>query len=178
MDSTPDARHVYFAYGSNLNRVEMDIRCPAAKPLVPAELREWQLAFRGVADIEPALGSSVPGALWVLTDADVDSLDVYEGAPTFYRRLAVTVETDTGPREAMTYVMTGQSYLGLPSESYYGRIVAGYRDWELPLAELGRALRETRSSPRRAGRWRFRPDGTKRLRAVRGEATALATESA
>ncbi len=111
---------------------------------------------------------SVPSGL--LTDADVDSLDAYEGAPTYYRRVSVSVETEAGPREAMTYVMTGRSYLGLPSRSYYGRIVEGYRDWELPLPELDRALRETRSFLAELGVEGFRPDGTKRLRAVRGRA--------
>ena len=56
----------YFAYGSNLNRSEMRVRCPGAKPLTPATLAGWRLTFRGVADIEPAHDAAVPGALWRL----------------------------------------------------------------------------------------------------------------
>ncbi len=59
MESSLEGRHIYFAYGSNLNRAEMGIRCPDAEPLVPAELVDWRLTFRGVADIEPAGGRTV-----------------------------------------------------------------------------------------------------------------------
>ena len=47
------------------------------------------------------------------------------------------VETDTGPVEAMTYVMTHDTYVGLPSPWYFDRIAAGFRDWELPIERLG-----------------------------------------
>lgn len=156
----------YFAYGSNLNRRDMRTRCPGARPDVAARLHGWRLTFRGVADIEPAEGRAVLGALWWLGHADVCSLDAYEGAPTHYCQRIVEVETDEGPREAMTYVMPGDSYLGLPSSWYLGRIEAGYRDWGLPLSELERALAETREELAGRGVERYRSDGRKRMRAV------------
>ena len=133
----------YFAYGSNLNRADMRLRCPGARPVTPATLVGWRLTFRGVADIEPDRGRSVLGGLWTCSREDVCSLDRYEGAPSNYRQLTVEVETPDGPREAMTYVMCDDGYLGLPSEWYYGRIEAGYRDWDLPLSGLREALEET-----------------------------------
>jgi gamma-glutamylcyclotransferase (GGCT)/AIG2-like uncharacterized protein YtfP len=156
----------YFAYGSNLNKDEMSVRCPGAKPLTAASLLDWRLTFRGVADIEPAADRSVHGALWRLLDADVCALDRYEGAPSLYARRIVMVETQSGPLEAMTYVMTSDDYLGLPSASYFERIATGYRDWGLPYTALRGALTATRAELAERGVSRFSPDGRKRLRGV------------
>lgn len=157
---------LYFAYGSNLNRADMRVRCAGAKPLCRARLEEWRLTFRGVADVEPADGRSVHGALWLISAVDLASLDRYEGAPTYYRRHEVGVETADGPREALTYVMNHRDYLGLPSEWYFGRIAEGYRDWALPSGPLKLALAEVRDALDALGVTRYRPEGRKRLRAI------------
>jgi gamma-glutamylcyclotransferase (GGCT)/AIG2-like uncharacterized protein YtfP len=156
----------YFAYGSNLNQSDMRTRCPNARPHVPARLVGWRLKFRGVADIELAEARTVYGALWWLSREDLLSLDAYEGAPSHYGKRIVEVETDDGPRQAMTYVMTRDSYLGAPSPWYFGRIEAGFRDWGLPLRELRRALQETRDELAGLGVEHYRPDGRKRMRAI------------
>ena len=60
----------YFAYGSNLNIAQMSRRCPNAKPIIlpqPLYIPDWQLCFRGVADIEPQEGSKLPIGLWKIT---------------------------------------------------------------------------------------------------------------
>lgn len=158
--------HVYFAYGSNLNDRDLRNRCPDARPDATARLEGWRLTFRGVADIEPAAGRSVHGALWWLSERDLANLDSYEGVPSHYVRRAVKVETGEGPREAITYVMARDSYLGLPSASYLDCIEAGYRRWALPINELGLAVRETRRALESLGVERYRRDGSKRMRAV------------
>jgi hypothetical protein len=157
----------YFAYGSNLNVADLIYRAPDAIRDCGARLGGWRLTFRGGANIEPAEGRTVHGALWFVSAGDIRALDRYEGYPSFYRRVFVTVETDEGPREAFTYVMGERydGYLGLPSANYFETVAQGFRDWGLPLEELDRALREARESHR--GRVRsYRPDGPKRLRAV------------
>ncbi len=63
-------------------------------------------------------------------------------------------------------MMTRGSYLGLPSQWYLGRIEEGFRHWDLPLAELKRALEHTRAELTGLGVERFRPDGRKRLQAI------------
>src|SRR5688572_8464218 len=130
------ASDLYFAYGSNLNRADMGARCSSAKPVARAVLRDWRLTFRGVADIEPAPGALVQGALWLVTSADLRSLDRYEGAPSMYARRRVEVEAEGETVRALTYVMTSGDYLGLPSQWYAERIAQGYRDWGLPLGPL------------------------------------------
>ena len=102
--------------------------------------------FRGVATIESTPGRTVAGALWWLGKDDVCALDHYEGAPSHYRQRIVEVETDAGPVEAMTYVMTHDTYVGLPSPWYLDRIAAGFRDWELPVETLRSPWRRRRRS--------------------------------
>jgi gamma-glutamylcyclotransferase (GGCT)/AIG2-like uncharacterized protein YtfP len=157
--------NIYFAYGSNLNRADMRVRCPSAKALSLAVLRDWRLTFRDVADIEPASGELVRGALWLVGEQDFRSLDRYEGAPSLYVRRFVDVETDDGPARAITYVMTSRDYLGLPSEWYLERIAQGYRDWGLPSRILAEAFERTERHLRDRG-VELRRDGRKRLRGV------------
>jgi gamma-glutamylcyclotransferase (GGCT)/AIG2-like uncharacterized protein YtfP len=166
----------YFAYGSNLNRDDMRERCPDARALVVARLDGWRLTFRGVANIEPAEGRTVHGALWWLSPNDLAALDRYEGAPTHYRQRIVVVQTEHGPRRAVSYLMERPSYLGLPSTWYLGRIAEGFRDWGLPVPELRRALAETRAELDGLGVSRYDPDGPKRMRAVLGAARTEAEE--
>jgi gamma-glutamylcyclotransferase (GGCT)/AIG2-like uncharacterized protein YtfP len=157
--------HTYFAYGSNLNRFEMRRRCPDARGAVAARLEHWRLAFRGVADIEPAAGRAVYGALWTLSDHDLESLDRYEGAPVHYRRRVVEVATADGPCTAITYAMTDRGCVGLPSPLYLERIAVGFRDWELPEEPLERAVRETRLELERLGLRLYGAGVGRRLRA-------------
>jgi hypothetical protein len=66
----------------------------------------------------------------------------------------------------MTYVMQPGNYLGLPSPWYFERIETGYRDWDLPVAELHGAFEDVRTRLSDMGVHVFRADGRKRLRAV------------
>ncbi len=48
----------YIAYGSNLNRAQMALRCPDAKVVGTGEIKDYELLFRGnrygaVATVEP-----------------------------------------------------------------------------------------------------------------------------
>ncbi len=162
----PDTTYPYFAYGSNLNRDEMLERCPDARPHVTARLEGWRLTFRGVANIEPAEGRTVHGALWWLSRDDAAALDAYEGVPSYYRQRIVQVQTDNGPRRAMAYLMERPSYLGLPSPGYFSRIAEGFDHWGLPVRDLQKALLETLAELEAMGVARYDPDGPKRLRAV------------
>jgi len=72
----------YFAYGANLNLAGMAYRCPGFKPIAPAVLLNYRFAFKGVADVEPAPGEKVYGALYLLTQKHMQALDHFEGFPT------------------------------------------------------------------------------------------------
>ena len=75
-------KQYYIAYGSNLNVEQMAFRCPHATILGTAELKGWELLFKGsktgsYLTIEERNGGSVPVVIWVVTESDVAALDRY-----------------------------------------------------------------------------------------------------
>ncbi len=148
--STTKAVTINFAYGSNLDAEQMATRAPGARLLGWARLRDWELQFRGVANVCERQGSEVLGALWSLTPNDLRRIDRYEGYPHLYSKRHVIVETEHGNRNAMVYVMTGTkgtrtSYgLAAPSDFYLRGIRNGYRQMQLPEALLDAAVAASR----------------------------------
>ena len=119
---------LYLAYGSNLNKSQMAMRCPQAKPLGAIYLPSWRLVFRGVADIEPApRDEMVPAGIWEITPECEKALDHYEGWPRLYRKEKIC--------GMMTYLMNSNGY-AQPSDFYLGIIQQGYRDFGLDATEL------------------------------------------
>jgi len=122
---------IYFAYGSNLHKRQMQRRCPGSKPVCKTVLHNHRMIYRrGVATIEPSPGSMVKGAIYVITDKDLEPLDRYEGYPNLYYRQNFHVEV--GPNkfvEAMAYVMHSHFKRQEPSEGYRQTIQQGYVDW-------------------------------------------------
>ena len=160
-------RRVYFAYGSNLSLEGMASRCPDSEPIARATLAGWALTFRGVADIEQSERARTDGALWAISDRDLERLDAYEGYPGLYRRELVAVRTGEREITALTYVMN-DDYLGLPSPSYYRTIRRGYEQWGLSIRDLDRAVAEVKNMLYDKGIRSFEPDGPKRLRPATG----------
>ena len=131
MDGTP--RHPYFGYGSNLDRVAMAERCPDARYLGVARLSGWTLYMdsNGYATIAEE-GGAVEGTLWLVSEADIASLDDYEGIDRgLYEKRTVTVEKDGEAVSALVYVSLR---LPLTMETFR----AGYlADIRRAAAELG-----------------------------------------
>jgi len=128
----------YFAYGSHLNKKLMLEHCPASKPKFIAILPNYKLVFvgwsrqwrGGVVSIRRFSGERVPGAIYEVSDRDLKRLDNYQGYPSNYNRLNVTVFDEDGePIEAITYIKSGQSEEAQPSKEYLALIQQGYRDW-------------------------------------------------
>jgi gamma-glutamylcyclotransferase (GGCT)/AIG2-like uncharacterized protein YtfP len=156
-------RRIYFAYGSNLSLEGMASRCPDSRPIARATLDGWALTFRGVADIDQRERARTDGALWAISDRDLEHLDAYEGYPDLYRRELVAVRAGEREITALTYVMN-DDYVGLPSSSYYRTITRGYEQWGLPILDLDRAVAEVKNRLYAKGIRSFEPDGPKRLR--------------
>ena len=71
----------YFAYGSNLHRLQMKKRCPNCRFIKKIILHNYKLTFRskyGAADIEKKLGKKVYGALYIISKKNERKLDIYE----------------------------------------------------------------------------------------------------
>ncbi len=141
-------RRLYFAYGSNLSREQMTQRCPAALPLAPYALGGHRLAFvgegnsrwgrGGVATVIPQAGSSVPGALWLLTPECEAALDQFEGvASGRYVRDEQLMQHDGNP--VLIYIATlERGTENKPNRKYLDVIHLGYANWQLdPSGLLG-----------------------------------------
>jgi gamma-glutamylcyclotransferase (GGCT)/AIG2-like uncharacterized protein YtfP len=131
----------YFAYGSNLNKRGMAHRCAAAKPIGTAVLKDFRLCFKRFADIEPAPGAQVLGALWEITPQGLRALDSYEGED--YGQITVEVKLDGKSVSVIAYAMQTHAPLAPPSMAYYNEVAVGYRDWQLDEALLRRARYDT-----------------------------------
>lgn len=134
----------YIAYGSNLNKRQMQYRCPTAKALGTADLQDFELIFCLNATIEPAPGKSVPVGIWEIDETAEKQLDRYEGYPRYYRKEAVKVDLCGESVEALVYIMNREDKEAcLPQKAYLDTITRGYYDFGLPLTELVTALNHT-----------------------------------
>lgn len=142
---------LYAAYGSNLNHAQMRERCPEAKYLGSAMLKNQNLLFCGQPDhsfatIKTMAGKEVPIGLWEISARDEKSLDRYEGYPHFYHKTVLPVTLDGEEVHAMVYIMDLAMPAGLPSVMYYNIVEKGYRDCGLDTAYLKEALKTSMES--------------------------------
>ena len=148
------SRRLYIAYGSNLSVEQMQVRCPDAKVVGRAVLKDWKLCFKVHADIEPCVGCEVPVLIWEIGEKDEGALDRYEGYPAYYIKKDVDVSmTDLdgdNPREAMAmvYVMTKGHGLRLPWRGYYEVLEEGYERFGFDKGILEQALKEAKEEDR------------------------------
>lgn len=135
----------YVAYGSNLNLEQMAYRCPQAKIVGTGMLKNYELQFRGTpgrahATVEPCEGKAVPILLWTLHAQDEQSLDRYEGYPSYYKKTICSVQVNDTVYEAMLYEMQPGQALNSPSPRYFQIIREGYERFNLPVEKLEEAL--------------------------------------
>jgi gamma-glutamylcyclotransferase (GGCT)/AIG2-like uncharacterized protein YtfP len=121
---------LYFAYGANLNRKHMALWCPNSDALEAVILKDHRLVFRFWCDLQPHLGSTVPGAVYRLGEGDLKWLDEYEDCPRVYRHQTVEVQAPDGRTlEAMTYRMLLGHPFAPPDTEYLSIVRQGYFDW-------------------------------------------------
>ncbi len=119
---------LYIAYGSNLNKKEMNYRCPGAEVAFIGKVKDYELVFNYYADIRPKKGSEVPVAVWRINKSQEKLLDNYEGYPTLYRKEYIPVMKEDGTTEtALVYVMNSKKQTP-PSKDYIYRCAQGYKD--------------------------------------------------
>lgn len=147
-------KRYYLAYGSNLNLQQMALRCPMAKPVGTAVIRDYELLFKGsktgaYLTIEPKSGAEVPVAVWAVELADEKRLDVYEGFPAFYYKAELELPVryfsgKTVARKTFVYIMHEERPLGLPSGSYVRTCLEGYGNFGFDENVLLAALENSR----------------------------------
>ena len=121
----------YLAYGSNLNVRQMKMRCPTAKIVGTAVIKNYELLFKGsktgsYLTIEKKKGSSVPVAVWEVQDFDERSLDRYEGFPTFYYKKNFRIKNDGKTLNCFAYIMHEERSIGMPTHFYVRTVLEGY----------------------------------------------------
>ena len=130
---------LYFAYGSNLNLLQMKRRCKDSVFLKKYELKGYRLNFRSkyrAADIEKSKNSLVPGALFEISKSDEKKLDVYEDFPVLYKKLYFPYYN----KKVMTYIMVNKTEFRYPTERYLNVVKRGYKDCKLDMKYLKIAL--------------------------------------
>lgn len=136
----------YLAYGSNLNKNSMQYRCPDAKMLGKAVLRDYRLTSRGSLGasyftVEPCKGDFVPIGVWTISEKDEASLDFYEGYPGLYRKEYIDIDVncfdgDKKTVKGLIYIMTGDRPEVVPSVMYIDTCKVGYWDFGLDTDKL------------------------------------------
>lgn len=143
---------IYFAYGSNLDIVDLRRSCPRAVAIGAARLDGYRLCFpRGsltrhcaVAGIRAADAETVWGALYRINAVDEAALDAREGfvhtrarAQNRYNRGLVEVISAQGRAiDAITYFATPQPDPGRPSPAYLEHMIRGAKAHGLPVGYI------------------------------------------
>lgn len=135
-------KRVYFAYGSNMDRRQMEERCPDSELVGSAKLEGWRFLIntRNVATIVPDHSSVVYGVPWRISASDEKTLDGYEGVRYgTYRKDELDVEVTDGPSEKALVYIARDTEEGKPGEDYIKKIIAAAEEHDLPaeyIAEL------------------------------------------
>lgn len=139
---------LYFAYGSNMNWIQMRERCPSSRFGGIAVLRDHKLAFTrksvnrgcGVADVVATDGAFAWGVVYEIADLEVGNLDASEGfrpgrAKNSYCRRECIVFLDGADHRPLTvsaYFGYPQRNPPFPNAAYKDLILTGARHWHLP----------------------------------------------
>ena len=130
----------YFAYGSNMNWEQMQGRCPSARFVCVATLKDYRFAIArhsrrrncGTANIFADPNSEVWGIVYDISEPDLVVLDGFEDG---YRRERLFVRTDGGIQnqlEVLVYIAEKEDAVPLPDSEYKRLIVHGARHWNIP----------------------------------------------
>jgi gamma-glutamylcyclotransferase (GGCT)/AIG2-like uncharacterized protein YtfP len=115
----------------------MQWRCPKALGVGSFILHDWELCFYNHATIEPRPGAATHGVLWAITPECEQSLDAFEGFPSYYTK--------------RTWIQDGQQFFfyemtdpksGRPSPGYVADIKESYEFWQMPADALFSSLNE------------------------------------
>lgn len=145
---------LYFAYGSNLDHIQMAERCPRSRLLGVGSLSDMKLSFTGhssrwdggVATVLSERGAVVEGILYQLTSEDLIRLDRFEGVPTVYERTQKAVAIWTGDAcRAWVYLHREEDWTK-PSVEYFEQIEQAYNLYGFDGSRLVAAARMEESA--------------------------------
>ncbi|MET0278147.1 MAG: gamma-glutamylcyclotransferase family protein [Pseudorhodoplanes sp.] len=121
---------LHFAYGSNMSREPMRQRCPEARNIGCAILRNHRFVImaNGYATVVPQPAADVQGVLWRVSPRDLVSLDAYENiAGGLYLRSTLPVTHDGQSVPALVYI-GAEPREGAPRKGYMELVIAAARE--------------------------------------------------
>ena len=137
----------YLAYGSNLNIVDMLIRCPNFKVIGTTILFNYQLVFKGLDNgkayltVEKSEGSYVPLGIYSISSLDERRMDRYEGF--LYHKEYIDLNIKNKKVKGLIYIMNDNYDYYLPSKIYFNKCLEGYKDFGFNQILLSKALNDT-----------------------------------
>jgi gamma-glutamylcyclotransferase (GGCT)/AIG2-like uncharacterized protein YtfP len=133
---------LYFAYGSNMKKSQMQDRCPGSRFIARARLEQYKFVYDGhsknwggaVGNIIEFANAVVWGGLFEINGDNLAALDKYESyaKKTYDRADSFVLRDDRGEQlRAISYFRKGQPP-GEPSEAYRSIVMQGAADCGLP----------------------------------------------
>ena len=133
----------YFSYGHLSRSEHLHDLAPDAELVGVGKLENFKLTFHRFANIERSHGNDVYGVVWKVRQRDFSVLDSHEALHKNYDRIPLEVKVDDRWITCMVYVMDPTNGLsGAPTEKYIQAMVKGYKEHDLPLDQIKRALKE------------------------------------
>ncbi len=135
---------LYFAYGSNLWRKQMEDRCPEHRLISNGILKgyRWIITTRGYANVVRSTSDEVHGMVYEITESDERSLDRFEGVQGGdYRKEMLKIAIGGESKECLVYVDPVEEE-GKPKREYVDRINKGISDSKIPAEYVDRYIRK------------------------------------
>lgn len=125
-----------FAYGALLDPARLARLAPSAQLVYVAHLPETRLAFPhpdGLPSAEPAPGHTVWGAVFSVTETELEAVARAEAAEGRQPRNDFRAVDRAGTKyEVVTFVAPPSGIDHSPSAAYLREVVKGARHWSLP----------------------------------------------
>ena len=130
----------YFAYGSNMNWSQMQLRCPSARFACVARLpgygfgiaRHSRLRDCGTANIYADPRSEVWGIVYDVTENDMGTMDRFEDGYSREKVLVHNINSNASPLEVIVYIAPKETGVPLPNAEYKRLMLEGAHYWKLP----------------------------------------------
>lgn len=126
---------LYFAYGSNMDKIQMEDRCKDSEFLGKAKIRGYKLNFRKsnsgyYATLDRDNSSFVEGVLWEISSEDEINLDRYEGVHArCYIKKNLPILQKGKKLNALVYILPETKESGKPYDYYYDGIKKSYEEY-------------------------------------------------
>jgi gamma-glutamylcyclotransferase (GGCT)/AIG2-like uncharacterized protein YtfP len=135
---------LYFAYGSNLWREQMKLRCPNHRVIGTGVLKgyRWIISSRGYANIVKSKPDEVYGTVYEISGSDEHRLDCCEGVDNGkYRKEVIMIEINGQRYECLVYIDPVKEE-GKAKKEYIEKINKGISDSNLPANYVNRYIRK------------------------------------